>query len=64
MAGNGEGLVARRRSRGVFDLPGQVLDPVLQVLLVGADHLQTVKHCACGECSASLKALHPKGIIR
>lgn len=47
MAGNSQWFVARRRGSGVFDLSGQVLNPVLQVLLVGAHHLETVEHGAC-----------------
>lgn len=48
MAGDGERLVAGRRGRRVFDLPAQVFHPVLQVLLVGANHLEPLKHRAYG----------------
>lgn len=47
VAGNSEWFVAGGRSSGVFGLPRQVFHPVLQVLLVRAHHLKTVKHCAC-----------------
>lgn len=47
VAGNGERFVAGRRGRRVLDLSAQVFHPVLQVLLVGADHLQPLKHGAC-----------------
>lgn len=47
VAGDRERFVAGRRGRRVFDLSAQELHPVLQVLLVGANHLQTVKHRAC-----------------
>lgn len=44
VAGDGEWFVAGRRGRRVFDLPAQVFHPVLQVLLVGAHHLEPLKH--------------------
>ena len=47
MAGNSERFVAGSGGCSVFDLSGQVLHPVLQVLLVGAHHLETVKHWTC-----------------
>lgn len=47
VAGNSERFVAGRCGGRVFDLSAQVFHPVLQVLLVGANHLQTLKHCAC-----------------
>lgn len=46
VAGNSERFVAGRCGCCVLDLPAQVFHPVLQVLFVGANHLQTVKHCA------------------
>lgn len=46
--------------RGVLDLPSQVLHPVLQVLLVGAHHLQTLKHRACRE--RERESVHYKSI--
>ena len=49
MAGNSEWFVTGCCGCSVFDLSGQVLHPVLKVLLVGAHHLETVKHCACGD---------------
>lgn len=53
VAGNSEWFVAGRCGCRVFDLPAQVFHPVLQVLLVGANHLQTVKHGACGSRDSS-----------
>lgn len=47
VAGNSEWFVAGCCGCCVLDLSGQVLDPVQQVLLVGAHHLETLKHCAC-----------------
>lgn len=49
VAGNSERFVAGRRGCSVFDLPAQVLHPVLQILLVGARHLETVEHSPCRE---------------
>ncbi|TNN42672.1 hypothetical protein EYF80_047136 [Liparis tanakae] len=46
---HGEGLVAGPGGRSVLDLSGQVLHPVLQVLLVGAHHLETLEHFTCGD---------------
>lgn len=47
VAGDRERFVAGRRGCRVFDLSAQEFHPVLQVLLVSANHLQTVKHRAC-----------------
>jgi len=46
MAGNSEGFHARSRHGGVFGLSVQMLEPVLQILFVIADHLKPLKHAS------------------
>ncbi len=42
VAGNSEGFHA-----GVLGLSVQMLEPVLQILFVIADHLKSLKHASC-----------------
>lgn len=46
VAGNSEGFHAGSRHGGVLGLSVQMLEPVLQILLVIADHLKLLKHAS------------------